>query len=42
MKHPAEEAEGKFDEMFWVVRSGELSKELALCRTSLSAQKARQ
>lgn len=41
MKHPAEEAEGKFDEMFWMVRSGELSKDLALCRTSLSAQKVK-
>lgn len=41
MKHPAEEGEGELDEMFWMVRLGELSTQLALCRTSPSAQKAR-
>lgn len=41
LKHPAEEAEGKLDEMFWMVRLGEPSNRLALCRTSPSAQKAR-
>jgi len=41
MKRPAEEAEGELDEMFGMVRSGEPSKELALCRTFPSAPKAR-
>lgn len=40
VKRPAEEAEGELGYMFWVVRLGELSKQLAFCITSPSTQKA--